>query len=136
VVECIRDGQDLEYRALINSFVEWCGNNHLQLNVTKTKELVIDFRRKETQLTPLCISAVNVDSYKSRMVYIDNKLNWTNMEALYRKGQSQLYFLWRLKSFDICNKMLNMFYQSVVASSLFYAVVCWGTGMKGVMLNG
>lgn len=124
----------------INSFVEWCGNNHLQLNVTKTKELVIDFRRKKTQLTPLCISGGNVeivDSYKYLGVYIDNKLNWTkNMEALYRTGQIQLYFLWRLKSFNVCSKMLNMFYQSVIASSLFYAVVCWGTGMKGVMLNG
>lgn len=52
------------------------------------------------------------------------------MEAIYRKGQCQLYFLRRIKSFNVCRKMLNMFYQSVVASSPFYAVVCWGTGMK------
>lgn len=30
----------------------------------------------------------------------------------------------------MCNKMLHMFYQSVVGSSLFYAVVCWGTEAK------
>ncbi len=29
-------------------------------------------------------------------------------------------------SLDICSKMLQMIYQSVVASVLFYAAVCWG----------
>ncbi|XP_051254013.1 uncharacterized protein LOC127362380 [Dicentrarchus labrax] len=46
------------------------------------------------------------------------------------KGQSRLYFLKRLGSFNICKKLLQMFYQSVVASVLFYAVVCWGGSSK------
>ncbi|KAI3366543.1 hypothetical protein L3Q82_000671 [Scortum barcoo] len=39
-----------------------------------------------------------------------------------QKGQSRLYFLRRLVSFNICKKLL----QSVVASAFLYAVVCWG----------
>ena len=39
---------------------------------------------------------------------------------------SKLFFLRKLKSFDVCQQMLNMFYQSVMASVLFYACVCWG----------
>ena len=27
-------------------FVDWCDQNYLQLNIGKTKEMVIDFRRK------------------------------------------------------------------------------------------
>ncbi len=58
---------------------------------------------------------------------MDNKLDWTsNTNHLYSKGQSRLYFLRRLRSFKICRKLLWMFYQSVVASILFYTVVCWG----------
>ncbi|TWW80581.1 Rab-like protein 3 [Takifugu flavidus] len=38
-----------------------------------------------------------------------------------------MYFLRRLRSFNICRKLLWMFYQSVVASVLSYAVV-WGGG--------
>lgn len=30
----------------------------------------------------------------------------------------------------VCSKILHMFYQSVIASALFYAVVCWGTVIK------
>ena len=39
---------------------------------------------------------------------------------------SRLYFLMRLKSFNICQKLMLMFYQTVIASALFYAVACWG----------
>lgn len=41
-----------------------------------------------------------------------------------------MYFLRRLRSVNICNKLLWMFYQSVVASVLFYTVVCWGGSLS------
>ena len=28
-------------------FVDWCDSNHLVLNVTKTKEMVIDFHKQK-----------------------------------------------------------------------------------------
>ncbi|KAI3351072.1 hypothetical protein L3Q82_005639 [Scortum barcoo] len=45
IVGCISRGQEEEYRSVVDRFVEWCGLNHLQLNVTKTKKLVVDFRK-------------------------------------------------------------------------------------------
>lgn len=64
-------------------------------------------------------------------VYIDNKLDWSkNSLVTYKKGQSRLYFLRKLRSFRVCNTMLRMFYESVVASAIFYAVVCWGGSVK------
>lgn len=54
---------------------------------------------------------------------MNNKSDWTkNSEAVYKKGQSPLYFLRRLKSFNICRTMLKMFYESGVASAIFFAV--------------
>ncbi len=50
------------------------------------------------------------------------------MEMVYRKGQSQLYFLRRLRSFNISRHLLCSIFQTVVASALFFAVVCWGEG--------
>ena len=42
VVAC---GQEKEFRDLVESFYGWTKNNCLLLNTTKTKELVVDFRR-------------------------------------------------------------------------------------------
>ncbi|KAI4901901.1 hypothetical protein NFI96_022255 [Prochilodus magdalenae] len=72
-----------------------------------------------------------VRSYKYLGVHLDERLDWSvNIDTVYKKAQSRLYFLRRLGSFRICQKLLLMFYQSVVASVLFYAVVCWGDSIS------
>ena len=72
-----------------------------------------------------------VEEYKYLGVYFINKLDWTrNTETVYKKGHSGLFFLRRLRSFNICWMMLRMFYESVVASAIFFAVTCWSSGLK------
>ena len=39
VVGCLSEAQE-EHRALVDNFVEWTGQNHLQLNISKTREIV------------------------------------------------------------------------------------------------
>ncbi|XP_069375176.1 uncharacterized protein [Paralichthys olivaceus] len=58
---------------------------------------------------------------------IDNTIPTKEVRCL---GLSRLYFLRGLGSFNVCNKMLQMFYQSVVVSTIFFAVVSWGVGIK------
>ena len=33
----------INYTQEVMSFVDWCDSNHVVLNVTKTKEMVVDF---------------------------------------------------------------------------------------------
>ncbi len=52
--------------------------NHLWLNVTKTREMVTDFRRNGTTTQPLCILGENVtvvEDYRYQGVHLDNRLN-------------------------------------------------------------
>ncbi|TWW67277.1 hypothetical protein D4764_02G0003180 [Takifugu flavidus] len=125
--QSIHNGQEEEYRDFVESFVRWCRENHLQLNVTKTK-MVVDFSKSKSPPFPLCISGKDVEivpSYRFLGVQLDNKLEWsTNTDAVYKKAMSRLYFLRRLRSFSVCSRMLHMFYQSVMASTIFFAVVC------------
>ncbi|TWW80236.1 hypothetical protein D4764_01G0000510 [Takifugu flavidus] len=89
IVGCVENGQEDEYRDLVESCVRWSRENLLQLN-------------------------------------LDNKLEWsTNTDAVYKKAMSRLYFLRRLRSFSVCSRMLHMFYQPVMASTIFFAAVCW-----------
>lgn len=69
----------------LHDFVEWCDNTLLELNV-KTKEMIIDFRRKATKLDPVVIHEEEVDivdQYKYLGTIFDNKLRFEeNTEAI------------------------------------------------------
>ena len=104
--------------------------------------MVVDFRRPATPLLPVTIDGVDmetVSTYKYLGLHLDNKLDWSaNSDALYMKEQSRLYFLRRLRSFNVCSTLLLMFYQSVVSFSMLWYVGeaalgkgCWTTGQAG-----
>ncbi|KAM4609404.1 uncharacterized protein ACJ7VT_015176 [Polymixia lowei] len=128
VVGLINNGDENEYRELNQNFVAWCQRNRLRINAGKTKELVVDFRRrKATPPSPVNIQGTDieiVDSYKYLGVHLNKNLDWTtNTQALYKKGQSRLYLLRRLRSFGVQEALLRTFYDSVVASAIFYGVL-------------
>ncbi|KAI3351323.1 hypothetical protein L3Q82_005869 [Scortum barcoo] len=67
--------------------------NHLQVNASKTKEMVIDFSRKPSaDIAPLNIQGLDIE---------------------------------RVRTYK---PLLRTFYETVVASVVSYAVVCWGGG--------
>lgn len=121
------------YQAEVDSFVSWCEAAHLILNVDKCKELIIDFRKKRNVPVTILINDRPVDvvtSYKYLGIHLDNKLDWKmNSNIIFKKAQSRLFFLRKLRSFDLGRPILNTFYHGIVASVLFYAVVCWGGNM-------
>merc|ERR1712035_43413 len=139
IVGCISDGQEAEYRELIGQFVKWCSNNHLILNINKTKEMIVDFRRNKITQSSVVIlgeEVQGVEEYKYLGVQLDNRLEWkVNTEYIYKKGQSRLYFLRKLRSFNVCSKMLHLFYKSVVESAISFAAICWGSGIRARDLN-
>jgi hypothetical protein len=130
VVGCILDNDEILYRERIDDFVSWCDENFLVLNASKTKEMVFDFRKKKDTVHPVIIKGETIEivtEYKYLGVKLDNKLTWSNhIDAVYKKTQSRLFFLRKLRSFNVCNKMLYMFYQSMVCSVMVFASVCWG----------
>ncbi len=78
IVGCIKNGQEEEYRSLIGDFVAWCRSNSLQLNTTKTKEMVVDFRRLRPHLQPVSIEGVGVEmvqTYRYLGLELDDRLD-------------------------------------------------------------
>ncbi len=64
--------------------------NHLQVNISKTKEVIPVFIQGEDVKV--------VHSYKYHGVHPNNRLEWAgNIGALYKKGHRRLYFLQRLR---------------------------------------
>ncbi|KAF7695156.1 hypothetical protein HF521_006879 [Silurus meridionalis] len=105
IVGLITDDDDREYRGLIQNFVdcEHSGKGHFESGLLQI---------------PGCS-------------HLNNKLEWTdNTEAIYKKGQSRLFLLRRLRSFGVQGELLKTFFDSVVASAIFYGVVCWGSSIS------
>ena len=45
-------------------FTTWCKDNFLEFNVTKTKELLIDFRKQPPAVSPITIDGEIVERVK------------------------------------------------------------------------
>ena len=125
----IRMSDESVYRNEIKHVVNWCNENHLVLNASKTKELIIDLRKRPLCQYPVvmgdtCVNVVR--SYKYLGMVIDDRLSWyENSDLLYKKGRKRLYFLRKLNSFHIDNELLSLFYSAMVQSVICYGLVCW-----------
>ena len=45
VMGLISHGDEMAYREEVTTLEQWCQNNHLSLNISKTKEVIVDYRR-------------------------------------------------------------------------------------------
>ena len=75
----------------IENFVNWCDKNYLCLNVSKTKEMCIDFRKNQRCPKPVYIkgeAVERVDTYKYLGVVFDSKLSWKeNINSVLKKSE-------------------------------------------------
>ncbi len=62
VVGLISNNDETHYREEVAQLAEWCGANNLSLNVEKTKEVVMDFRRNSVDHPPLTIDTSTGES--------------------------------------------------------------------------
>ncbi len=65
VVGLISNNDETHYREEVAQLAEWCGANNLSLNVEKTKEVVMDFRRNSVDHPPLTIDTSTVERVSS-----------------------------------------------------------------------
>ena len=62
VIGLIKNSDESEYRDQVNKLISWCNDNNMELNVNKTKEMIVDFRRKKSSPpSPLVIDGRTVE---------------------------------------------------------------------------
>ena len=52
-VGLITDNDETTYREEVRDLEVWCQDNNLSLNVSKTKELIMDYRKRRAEEAPL-----------------------------------------------------------------------------------
>ncbi|KAF7645238.1 hypothetical protein LDENG_00208050 [Lucifuga dentata] len=118
------------YRMEVEQLAAWCRSHNLVLNVDKTKEMVIDFRRaSKHQHTPLSIDGAameRVSNVKFLGVHLADDLTSTiNTTAVIKKAQQWLHPLRRLRKAGLPTPHLTTFYQGTTESILTYSFTSW-----------
>lgn len=93
VVGCVNGGCEEEYRGTISDFVDI---NHLQLNNSKTKEMVIDYRRRRPAPAPVTIKGADVEVVSiwecSCMITWTGLATWTLGGRVQEKSELPVFF--------------------------------------------
>lgn len=106
-----------------------------RLHQQESKEIVVEFRKKKSVPALDTTESPNTEMVQTREVVSTRVFTWLKSWGvrhehgqLVQKGQMQLYFPRR--SFRVQGHLLQTFYTSVVSSAIFYAAVCWGSGIN------
>ena len=61
VIGLITDNDETAYREEVRELSVWCQDNNLSLNVSKTKELFVDYRKRRAEPAPININRAVVE---------------------------------------------------------------------------
>ncbi|KAI3357051.1 hypothetical protein L3Q82_003680 [Scortum barcoo] len=94
VVGRIANNDESDYRQEVEHLEGWCRQNNLCINVKKTKEMIVDFRRGRHLPSPLYIGGTAVEvvsSFRYLGVHISDDLTWSkNTSCLIRKAHQRI----------------------------------------------
>ncbi|TWW75006.1 putative RNA-directed DNA polymerase from transposon BS [Takifugu flavidus] len=129
VIGLIKDNDESAYREEVDRLATWCHNNNLLLNTNKTKELVLDFRRKTGIHPPIHINGAAVErvsSFKFLGIHLSQDLTWTtNCSSLVKKAHQRLFFLRTLKKHHLSSDILVNFFRCTIESILTSCITVW-----------
>ena len=95
MVGLITDNDETVYKEEVRELAVWCKDNNLSLSVSKTKELMVDYRKRQAKQNPSNIDGAvveRVESFKFLGVHITNKLSWSKHTKTVMKRPRQNLF--------------------------------------------
>jgi hypothetical protein len=120
-----------QYFLYIDSLTSWFDSSFLELNVQKTKEICFEeSRARDASLVrPIKIkgeTVEKVETFKYLGTVLDSKLCFSShVDSVCKKANQRLYLLRKLRSFDVCQEILETVYRSLIESILTFNIIAW-----------
>ena len=90
-------------QSTVNDITRFTEKEQMELNAKKCSEVIVDFRKNQTVIPPICIGQrpmCRVKTFKLLGLWMHDNLNWeTNKEYIIKKATKRLHFLKVLKSY-------------------------------------
>ena len=130
ILGLISNNDETAYRDEVRGLAAWCQDNNLSLNICKTKEMIVDFRKLQrgghNTIHIEGAAVERVSNFKFLGVYIKDDLTWSmQADSAVKTAQKRLYFLRRLKKFGMSSKTLKNFYRCTIESILSGCITAW-----------
>ncbi len=128
ILGLIRGGDESLYRDLVHKITVCGEDNDLVLNIDKTKELILDFRRRAptTTTTIKGTEVERTDSYKFKGLHIPESLSWAkNTATTVKRAQQRLHFIRLLKKARLRRQPLTQAYRGLDESILTSGITEW-----------
>ena len=129
VVGLITANDEPAYREEVRDLAASCQDNNLSLNVSKPKELIMDYRKRRAKHTPVHIDRAaveQVESFRFLDVHITNKLTWSkHTKTVVKRARQNLFPLRRLKRFGMGPQILKRFYSCTIKIILTGCITAW-----------
>ena len=125
VVAMITDDDETVYRWEVRDLAVWYQDNNLYLNFSKTKELIVDYRKHA--LIHINGAVVEwVESFKFIGFHITNQLSWSkHTKTVMKRTRQSLFPLRRLKRLAMGPQILKTFYSCTIESTTTGCITAW-----------
>ena len=127
MVDLITNNDETAYREKGGELAVWCQDNNLSLNVNKSKELIVEYRKRRAEHAPIHINGAVVEwveSFKFLGVHITNKLStkWSKyIKTVVKRARQYLFPLKRLKRYGMGPQMLKKLYSCTILTGCITA---------------
>jgi hypothetical protein len=126
VVGLIINNDKTAYREEIRELAMWCQDHSVFLNVSKTRELIVNYRKRQAPININGAVVERVESFKFLGVHITNKLSWSkHTNTAVKRARQHLFPLRRLKRLGMGPQILKKFYSCTIKSILAFRITTW-----------
>ncbi len=134
-VEISNSSEDNSLQNAADLAATWSSNMNMQLNVKKTKELVVDLNIPKLDLPPITINGETIErviTAKLLGIHLSNDLKWhVHVTEIVKSAAKKLYLISQITHGCVPLADILKIFTTVIRPKLEYACPVWHTSLTG-----
>lgn len=127
------DVQDTSLQVAVDTAIKWSSDNSMNINASKTKELLITYMKKPPNVPHITINGEDIERVsecKLLGVHLNDQLNWDlHIDKIHKKACQRLHFLSCLRRSNLNSRDMVRVFTSLIRPLVEYACQVWHPGL-------